>query len=812
MRGSRKRDEDYVFGNGSESDEEPALKRSCTRKQVAAKPRRAPKRPAGLVNLKGLVDEGLMQPGDDVLTVEYKGTLTHASLTHDGRIRWKDLHFDSPSAFSIYLKRLINPARKADDGWKTVKYLGKFLEQYKMELLLRRYGEDGAGSAGSGMDAGPQAPLPPSKRARTSGAATAAAAGSDGQSDVQALRQLKPRGGRSRSGTPAPAATGTAAAITAAAAAGASSGRPPPRPPASSAGGVAAAAAAATAAAFACSPASHAPSSSGAAGGAGGSSSGAAGGGGGGGSAAAGGRNDHTPRPADVGSMAPGQHEFAPREGELAGLEGGEVLPVEAGPKHFLSGVELEAMANGTTTPSSANDAVYTAPGLAAAAALAEAAVADTAAAGTATPSGGAAAAATGRPRRVIRPPERLINSAVLADCDKDDHDMVRCDAYSADPPGSGAAGAQPFRVQVAPLVEVVMDFHAHLDRHEVIGLLAGSWDAAGRLLRVERAFPVREAAGSGAANDGINVEMDPEDQFKVTEVIAELYGLSVVGWYHSHPSFPALPSVIDIDNQLQMQQQVRAAGSSDEPYIAAIVSPYNRRLPGLQSCVTWFRVEGGGRAGAHATGQGVTPMELAVERLLRPSTPESLMRLIPALHTTALRYANKRSAANLAGQWLPPAAVAGAAAAAAGDASVGGSGGEAAVLNTRLGKLLGSMRAWWPHSCGADSCRRFMEALKLMLVEAGVAAGMAAAERQQLLLRREDTDRSSSAGQEQQQHSSSSRISSSSSCSRNSNMTSSSGRSSRRRIISKCSSNSSSRGTPRMGLHSSQLLQQMTM
>jgi hypothetical protein len=60
------------------------------------------------------------------------------------------------------------------------------------------------------------------------------------------------------------------------------------------------------------------------------------------------------------------------------------------------------------------------------------------------------------------------------------------------------------------------MDFHAHLDRHEVIGLLAGSWEPRSRLLRVERAFPVREAVESGAANDGINVEMDPEDQFKV--------------------------------------------------------------------------------------------------------------------------------------------------------------------------------------------------------------------------------------------------------------------------------------------------------
>lgn len=49
---------------------------------------------------------------------------------------------------------------------------------------------------------------------------------------------------------------------------------------------------------------------------------------------------------------------------------------------------------------------------------------------------------------------------------------------------------------------------------------------------------------------------------------------------------------------------QVRQAGSSDEPYIAAIVSPYNKRLPGLQSSVTWFRVEGGGKQGANVLEQ----------------------------------------------------------------------------------------------------------------------------------------------------------------------------------------------------------------
>ena len=41
------------------------------------------------------------------------------------KVAGRDMLFESPSAFSIFLKRLINPARKADDGWKTVKYNGE---------------------------------------------------------------------------------------------------------------------------------------------------------------------------------------------------------------------------------------------------------------------------------------------------------------------------------------------------------------------------------------------------------------------------------------------------------------------------------------------------------------------------------------------------------------------------------------------------------------------------------------------------------------------------------------------------------------
>jgi hypothetical protein len=47
-------------------------------------------------------------------------------------------------------------------------------------------------------------------------------------------------------------------------------------------------------------------------------------------------------------------------------------------------------------------------------------------------------------------------------------------------------------------------------------------------------------------------------------EVISDLYGLRVVGWYHSHPAFAPLPSVIDISNQLLAQvggQRARGVG-----------------------------------------------------------------------------------------------------------------------------------------------------------------------------------------------------------------------------------------------------------
>ena len=106
--------------------------------------------------------------------------------------------------------------------------------------------------------------------------------------------------------------------------------------------------------------------------------------------------------------------------------------------------------------------------------------------------------------------------------------------------PGAYAAQQQPFAVAVAPEALLLMDLHAHLSRFEVIGYLGGTWDRERRAIAVERAFPCRGAAGSHGTD---SCEMDPVAEVEVKAEMERL-GLSVVGWYHSHPTFAPLPSV----------------------------------------------------------------------------------------------------------------------------------------------------------------------------------------------------------------------------------------------------------------------------
>ena len=70
---------------------------------------------------------------------------------------------------------------------------------------------------------------------------------------------------------------------------------------------------------------------------------------------------------------------------------------------------------------------------------------------------------------------------------------MMRCEEYPGRP-GSGGLSAQPFRVGVAPAAAVAMDFHAHLNMNEVVGLLAGTYDAEAGLITCASLTPWADA------------------------------------------------------------------------------------------------------------------------------------------------------------------------------------------------------------------------------------------------------------------------------------------------------------------------------
>lgn len=164
---------------------------------------------------------------------------------------------------------------------------------------------------------------------------------------------------------------------------------------------------------------------------------------------------------------------------------------------------------------------------------------------------------------------------------------------------------AQPFRVEVDPLVHVLLDVHSHLMATEVIGLLGGCFDNDKKLLRILSAHPCRTL---GTGNDHLNVELDPVSQIEVVEAIANAKQ-QTVGWYHSHPVFRNDPSVIDVQNQMSYQSlfhgSANSRGGGDHssctptslrsvgglvPFVAAICTPFGSHdFRPLPSSIKYF-------------------------------------------------------------------------------------------------------------------------------------------------------------------------------------------------------------------------------
>ncbi|XP_045616911.1 MPN domain-containing protein isoform X2 [Procambarus clarkii] len=127
----------------------------------------------------------------------------------------------------------------------------------------------------------------------------------------------------------------------------------------------------------------------------------------------------------------------------------------------------------------------------------------------------------------------------------------------------------QPFTVTMSSSAMAMIDIHAHLTTSEVVGYLAGQWDVTNHNLIVSHALPVRCRLGDGEKGRVVEQALYAE---------MEKLNLSLVGWYHSHPFSPPLPSLRDIDSQLEYELKMK--GSNDASYtpcIGIIISPYVR-------------------------------------------------------------------------------------------------------------------------------------------------------------------------------------------------------------------------------------------
>ena len=146
------------------------------------------KKQRATVTLAHLIDYGVVVPGENALATSYCDVTTTADLEEDGTIVWRREKYRSVSAFSLAFKRSVKPDRKADDGWKCVRYVG--------------------GGATGGSDASV------SKRGADalSGACGPAAAGSKGDT----LDEVKRRFANDGSERAAAAARGDGAAVAAA--------------------------------------------------------------------------------------------------------------------------------------------------------------------------------------------------------------------------------------------------------------------------------------------------------------------------------------------------------------------------------------------------------------------------------------------------------------------------------------------------------------------------------------------------------------------------------------------------------------------
>ncbi|KAI4828763.1 hypothetical protein KUCAC02_022839 [Chaenocephalus aceratus] len=183
----------------------------------------------------------------------------------------------------------------------------------------------------------------------------------------------------------------------------------------------------------------------------------------------------------------------------------------------------------------------------------------------------------------------------------------------------------EPFQVIVCAETLLIMDMHAHVSRGEVIGLLGGLFNEEDRVLKICAAEPCN------SVSTGLQCEMDPVSQTQACDVLSNL-GFSVVGWYHSHPTFHPNPSVRDITTQDQFQSYFSRGGA---PFIGMIVKlPYRFDFLSSQDIPDWEQTWRRAQWIIHKYSQ--TPWSVKMDRCFRK---DSTLTFLEKMLSSLARY-----------------------------------------------------------------------------------------------------------------------------------------------------------------------------
>ncbi|KAI1291908.1 MPN domain-containing protein [Halotydeus destructor] len=93
-------------------------------------------------SLKTLIDDGVLDAGDNVLTMEYMSAKFFGDLLLNGTIRWTETKqlFSTPSSWVNHCKKVVNPENSGKTGsaWSTIRYNGKRLDSYKLRWYRKQ--------------------------------------------------------------------------------------------------------------------------------------------------------------------------------------------------------------------------------------------------------------------------------------------------------------------------------------------------------------------------------------------------------------------------------------------------------------------------------------------------------------------------------------------------------------------------------------------------------------------------------------------------------------------------------------------------